>query len=89
MRKDDKETARVLAKKGIGFEAADNGILSCEDPKRLPALCQTLTPQKIDALLRKWLKRLPHPFTLKDRQAGARVLRLETAPETRRVREDR
>ncbi len=63
---------RQLAKKGIGFEALDNGILSCEDPKRLAALCETLTPQKIDALLRKWLKRLPHPFAPKDRRAGYR-----------------
>src|SRR5882762_6747800 len=63
---------RQLAKKGIAFEALDNGILSCEDPKRLAALCETLTPQKIDALLRKWLKRLPHPFAPKDRRAGYR-----------------
>jgi hypothetical protein len=63
---------RQLAKKGIAFEALDNGILSCEDPKRLAALCETLTPQKIDALLRKWLALLPHPFTPKDRQAGYR-----------------
>jgi hypothetical protein len=61
-----------LAKKGIDFEALDNGILSCEDPKRLATLCETLSPQKIDALLRKWLKLLPHPFTPKDRQAGYR-----------------
>jgi hypothetical protein len=61
-----------LAKKGIGFEALDNGILSCENPKRLAALCETLTPQKIDALLRKWLKRLPHPFAPKDHLAGYR-----------------
>jgi hypothetical protein len=35
-------------------------------------LCERLTAEKIDALLRKWLKRLPHPFTAKDRQAGYR-----------------
>ena len=28
--------------------------------------------QKIDALLRKWLRKLPHPFTAADRQAGYR-----------------
>jgi len=27
-----------LAQKGIGFEALDNGILSCDDPKRLQAI---------------------------------------------------
>jgi hypothetical protein len=35
-------------------------------------LCETLTAEKIDALLRKWLKRLPHPFTPQDRRAGYR-----------------
>jgi len=63
---------RQLAKKGIAFEPLDNGILSCEDPKRLQPLCETLSAEKIDALLRKWLKRLPHPFTPKDRRAGYR-----------------
>jgi len=29
-------------------------------------------PPKIDALLRKWLGRLPHPFTRADRAAGYR-----------------
>lgn len=63
---------RQLERKGIGFEALDNGLLSCEDPKRMQALADQLSPQKIDALLRKWLSRLPHPFTAADRQAGYR-----------------
>jgi len=63
---------RQLSKHGIAYEPLDNGILSCEDPTRLQALCDGLTPAKIDALLRKWLRRLPHPFTPKDRQAGYR-----------------
>lgn len=63
---------RQLAKKRIPFEPLDNGILSCEDPKRLQLLCQSLSAEKIDALLRKWLKRLPHPFTAQDRLAGYR-----------------
>ena len=31
-----------------------------------------LTAGKVDALLRKWLARLPHPFTAPDRQQGIR-----------------
>jgi len=50
----------------------DNGILSCEDPKLLPALCDGLSAAKIEALLRKWLRLLPHPFLPKDRAAGYR-----------------
>jgi hypothetical protein len=63
---------RQLAKEGIPFEALDNGILSCADPKRLQQLCDGLSAAKIDALLRKWLARLPHPFTAADRAAGYR-----------------
>src|SRR5437879_5106231 len=72
---------RQLAKEGIAFEALDNGILSCADPKRLQQLCDGLSGAKIDALLRKWLARLPHPFTDQDRKAGYRydlsILRAE------------
>src|SRR5438105_9297552 len=63
---------RQLAKEGIAFEALDNGILSCADPQRLQQLCDGLSAEKIDALLRKWLARLPHPFTAADRAAGYR-----------------
>jgi hypothetical protein len=61
-----------LAKKNIGFEALDNGVLSCQDPKRLQAICDGLSAERIDALLRKWLRLLPHPFTAADRKAGYR-----------------
>lgn len=63
---------RQLDLRGIGYEALDNGILSCEDPKRAQALCESLSADKIDALLRKWLRRLPHPFNRADRAAGYR-----------------
>lgn len=63
---------RQLAKEGIAFEALDNGILSCDDPQRMQAIADGLDAAKIDALLRKWLGRLPHPFTSQDRAAGYR-----------------
>jgi uncharacterized protein YqkB len=56
-----------LRKRGIAFEALDNGILSCEDPKALQRICDGLDERKIDRLLRKWLARLPHPFDRHDR----------------------
>jgi hypothetical protein len=31
-----------------------------------------MTAEKIDRLLRKWLRRLPHPFPARDRAAGYR-----------------
>lgn len=61
-----------LRKRGIAFEALDNGILSCADPKALQRICDGLDDKKIDRLLRKWLARLPHPFDRKDRAAGYR-----------------
>ena len=63
---------RQLTNRGIGYEALDNGILSCNEPKRVQALCDGLSGEKIDGLLRKWFRKLPHPFTGKDRQAGYR-----------------
>ena len=63
---------RQLVKAGIAFEPLDNGILSCAQPQRLQKICAALSAGKIDALLRKWLKRLPHPFSTADRAAGYR-----------------
>lgn len=61
-----------LRKRGIAFEALDNGIASCADPQALQRICDGLTEHKIDRLLRKWLARLPHPFDRRDRTAGYR-----------------
>jgi hypothetical protein len=63
---------RQAAKAGIGFTALDNGFATCDNPRRLQRICDRLNAQKIDALLRKWLRRLPHPFTRADRAAGYR-----------------
>ncbi len=63
---------RQIAKAGIGFEALDNGFAACEDPERLQRICDRLDPARIDRLLRKWLARLPHPFSAADRRAGYR-----------------
>ena len=61
-----------MTKRGIAFEALDNGILRCDDPQRMQRLADGLTAKRVDALLRKWLARLPHPFTAGDRQQGIR-----------------
>jgi hypothetical protein len=60
------------ARAGIGFEALDNGFAAVSDPAALQQICDQLGPEQIDALLRKWLARLPHPFTPGDREAGYR-----------------
>lgn len=60
---------RQLTREGIAFEALDNGLFSCADPQRAQRICDALTPAKIEALVGKWLHRLPHPFTKEDQQA--------------------
>jgi len=63
---------RQLRQEGIAFAALDNGLLSCADPVRAQEICDGLSAPLIDRLLRKWLARLPHPFTPEDRDAGYR-----------------
>jgi hypothetical protein len=59
-----------LRREGIAFEPLDNGIASCDDPQRLQQINDGLDAERIEALARKWLARLPQPFTDADRAAG-------------------
>jgi hypothetical protein len=63
---------RQASKEDIGFEALDNGFATVDDAAAVQAICDRLGPEQIDALLRKWLDILPHPFTVEDREAGYR-----------------
>jgi hypothetical protein len=50
----------------------DNGIRSTGDAPRVQRIADTLDAAKIDAVFRKWLRRLPHPFAAAHRAAGYR-----------------
>jgi hypothetical protein len=63
---------RQAAKAGIEFTALDNGFASCADPPAVQRICDRFGPADVDALLRRWLARLPHPFPAADRAAGYR-----------------
>jgi hypothetical protein len=63
---------RQLTQRGIAYEPLDNGIRSTEDAARVQRIANTLDAPKIDAVFRKWLRRLPHPFTTAHRAAGYR-----------------
>jgi hypothetical protein len=63
---------RQAAKVGIGFEALDNGFAAVDDVEGLQRICEGFGPEHIEALLRKWLKILPNPFTPEDEEAGYR-----------------
>ena len=61
---------RQLDKMGIAYEALDNGFLSCADPKKLQEICDSLGPEQIEAVFRKWLQGIPLPLRSEDRAAG-------------------
>jgi hypothetical protein len=63
---------RQAVKAGIGFTALDNGFAAVDDVAGVQAICDRLGPAQIDALLRKWLRILPTPFTDDDEAAGYR-----------------
>ncbi len=63
---------RQLTLRGIPFEPLDNGIRSSEAPGRVQRIADTLDAAKIDAVFRKWLRRVPHPFAPAHRAAGYR-----------------
>jgi len=63
---------KQLERRGIGYEALDNGVLRCDDPAALRRICDGLTAAKVERLARRWFARLPHPFPASDRAAGYR-----------------
>jgi hypothetical protein len=63
---------RQLTQRQIPFEPLDNGIRATPAAPRVQQIADTLTADKIDAVFRKWLRRLPHPFTAAHRKAGYR-----------------
>ena len=65
-----------LERQGIAYQALDNSL-----PRRRRGACSAAPTRsgfsrsataKIDRLLRKWLRFLPHPFTAADQIAGCR-----------------
>ena len=48
---------RQLDKRRIGYETLDNGFRSCARPEKLQEICNSLGPDQIDRMFRKWLDR--------------------------------
>lgn len=63
---------RQLTRKRVRFEPLDNGIRACASPDRVQPLATQFDATTIDTVFRKWLARLPHPFTAAQRAAGYR-----------------
>jgi hypothetical protein len=58
---------RQAAKRGIAFEALDNGFASCEHPAALQAICDRLGAEEVHQFFERWLRRLPSPLSDADR----------------------
>jgi len=63
---------RQLVKARVPFDALDNGIRACADPRQMQTLADGLTADRIEAMVHKWLARLPHPWLPTDHAAGYR-----------------
>lgn len=61
---------RQAGAEGLGFTELANGFATCQQPARLQAICDRLSPAKLQAFFNYWIVRLPCPFTRADRQAG-------------------
>jgi len=60
-----------------------NGFFECDDPIALQKVCDAFSAEDVDSFFRRWLRRLPHPFTAADRRAGMRcqlsILQMEVS----------
>ena len=61
---------RQAEKAGIAFTPMDNAFAEVADVPALQAICDALGEQQIRALLAKWLRILPYPFSEDDTDAG-------------------
>jgi hypothetical protein len=63
---------RQLTQRDIPFERWTMAFVRPRVASRVRRIADTLDAAKIDALFRKWLRRLPHPFAAAHRAAGYR-----------------
>jgi len=61
---------RQLDKAGVQYESLDNGFRSCADPALLQRVCDQLNSGAVHSFFRRWLTRLPSPFTPKELRSG-------------------
>ena len=61
---------RQASKRGLAWTALDNGFLTCDEPVKLQAICDSLTDKDIEACFERWTSRLPLPLTDADAEDG-------------------
>ena len=61
---------RQALRAGLGFTELHNGFASCSDPERLQAICDSFSPEHVQAFFDRWITQIPTPLTPEDRAAG-------------------
>lgn len=74
---------RRLEDRHLGYQPLDNGFAAVDDGRVLQEACEGLSAAAIERFVRRWLARLPSPFTEADIDAGYRyelsILQLEVS----------
>ena len=61
---------RQALRQGLGYTELENAFASCADPERLPTICDSFSPEHVQAFFDRWITRIPAPLTEEDRAAG-------------------
>jgi len=61
---------RQALREGIGYTELENGFASCDQPERLQAICDSLSPEHVQAFFERWMAQIPTPLGNDDRDAG-------------------
>jgi hypothetical protein len=61
---------RQALRDGIDYTELENGFASCSDQQRLQAICDSFSPEHVQAFFDRWITRIPTPLTDDDRTAG-------------------
>ncbi len=61
---------RQLEGRHIGYQPLDNGFAAVDSGRALQEICDSLSGADIERFVRRWLARLPSPFTAADADAG-------------------
>ncbi|MCA1680245.1 MAG: hypothetical protein LC777_15470 [Actinobacteria bacterium] len=63
---------RQAERRGVSFEALDNGFRCTDDADALAEITSSLSAREVERFFHRWLALLPSPFTAEDRLAGYR-----------------
>ena len=61
---------RQALRAGIGYTELENGFAACSEPERLQAICDSLSPEHVQAFFERWITAIPTPLRAEDRAAG-------------------